>query len=264
MSFILIKFGGNAMISEQIKNNFCKQIKSLKEQNYKIVIVHGGGPFIQEILDEVGLKSDFINGHRYTDTKSLKYIEMALSGQVNGELVTLLNNENCNAVGLSGKDTIIDAVLREDIEDGKKLDLGRVGDVKKVNIELLNLLLDNGFTPVVSPISTADDGDDVNINADMLAGHIAGALGVDSYIVLTDVDGLYSDFSDKSTLIKSIDMNNITEYKDAIVGGMLPKIDSIKIALEKGAKSALILNGSSQNRILDYLNQQTDVGSKFF
>lgn len=264
MSFILIKFGGNAMVSEQIKNNFCKQIKSLKEQNYKIVIAHGGGPFIQGILDEVGLKSNFINGHRYTDEESLKYIEMALSGEVNGELVTLLNNEGCNAVGLSGKDTIIDAVLREDFDGENKLDLGRVGDVINVNTKLLNLLLNNGFTPVVSPISTANDGKDVNINADMLAGHLAGALGVDSYVILTDVDGLYSDFSDKSTLIKSIDMNKISEYKEAIVGGMLPKIDSIKIALNKGAKSALILNGSTQNRILDYMNNSTDVGSKFF
>jgi len=264
MNFILIKFGGNAMISDQIKLNFCSQIKALQLLNYKIVIVHGGGPFIESILDEVGLDSKFINGHRYTGEKSIKYIEMALSGEVNGELVRILNNANCNAFGLSGKDAnFIKANIRKDIVDGKEVSLGRVGDVIEIDNKLINSLLVDNFIPVISPIATAIDGKDVNINADMFAGHLAGSLGVDSYVVLTDVDGLYSDFKDKNTLIKNIKLNEIEKYNEAIVGGMIPKIESIKIAMKKGAKSAQILNGSKENRILNYFNNSTDLGSNF-
>lgn len=264
MNFILIKFGGNAMISDKIKQNFCYQIKSLKDSNYKIIIVHGGGPFIQSILDEVGLESKFINGHRFTGEKSLKYIEMALSGEVNGDLVRSLNNEDCCAVGLSGKDAkFVKSIIRKDMLDGVEVNLGRVGDVIQVDNKLINTLLDNGFTPVISPIATAIDGKDLNINADMFAGHLAGSLGVDSYVVLTDVDGLYSNFKDKGSLIRNINIRELDKYNDAIVGGMIPKIDSIKIALKKGAKSAQILNGSKENRILDYLNNSSDIGSNF-
>lgn len=252
------------MVSDQIKKNFCTQIKELTKKNFKIIIVHGGGPFIQKILDDVGIKSEFINGHRYTDSKSIKYIDMALSGEVNGDIVRLLNNHDVRAVGLSGKDAnLIEAEIRKDIIDGKEVDLGRVGDVIKVNKELIEDLIKANYIPVISPISTAKDGELVNINADMFAGEIAGALKVDNFIILTDVDGLYSDFSNKSTLLKNININNLDDYHDAIVGGMIPKIDSINIALNKGAKSSLILNGSKENRILDYLLNKTDVGSKF-
>lgn len=252
---ILIKFGGNAMISPEIKKEFIRQIKILHNKGIKVIITHGGGPFIQDILDKTGIESEFIGGHRYTSKEAMKYIEMALSGEVNTDIVARFNSVGVKAVGLSGKDGGISfSEIRKHSENGKEIDLGMVGNVSEINCELINLLLDSGYLPIISPVSIDKEANTLNINADMFAGHLAGASNVDAYIVLTDVDGLLKDKDKPETLIKEISIDKLELlYGNVIAGGMIPKIESTKIAIKKGAKMAFIINGTKTNSIIDLI-----------
>lgn len=250
---ILIKFGGNAMTSEKIKENFASQIASLHSSGIEIIVAHGGGPFIQEILDDVGITSDFIGGHRVTTKKAMNYVEMALSGQVNQDIVNTLQKYGVRAVGLSGKDAgTVTAVKRKFSENGIDYDLGQVGDVDKIDPSYIEALLENGFLPVVSPVSRSIEGETLNVNADMFAGNLAGKLGVDAYIILTNVDGLLEDKDKPETIIKEIILEKLAPlFGKVIVGGMIPKIESAEIALRSGSKSAIIINGTTQNSLLN-------------
>jgi len=253
---VLIKYGGNAMRDEAMQEEVARRIKDLKEAGFRPVLVHGGGPFIKQMLELAGIKSEFIDGHRKTTEEALPFIEMALKGQVNGQMVRLLNKTDVKAVGLSGKDgRFITAEKRTHVtqENGQEIhhDLGRVGDVVKVDPRIIHSLLDGGYVPVVTCIASSEDGDDYNINGDMLAGHLAGALNAYQYLVLTDVDGLYKDINDPKSLIEKLTLDDVPElYGGIIKGGMIPKLDSCRIALAEGAKTAAIINGMKPERIV--------------
>jgi acetylglutamate kinase len=246
---VLIKYGGNAMRSDDLKKQIVAQITQLREQGLRIVVVHGGGPFIGEMLDMAGIESEFVAGHRKTTPEALRYVEMALKGRVNGDLVQLFNSSGQRAVGLSGKDgRMVTAVRRVHTEtaDGiaKEYDLGQVGDVASVDTELLQLLLERDYIPVVTCIAPDAAGTDHNINADMFAGHLAGALGADRYLVLTDVDGVLTDIKDPSSLISDMSVADLQQMMGTVIaGGMIPKLEACRIALENGAAEARIING---------------------
>ncbi len=253
---VLIKYGGNAMIDDKAANHVFDQIAALYRYGIKPIIVHGGGPFIRKLLSNAGIKSVFIEGHRKTDEQMLEYVEMALNGKVNGMIVKQLNIRGLHAVGLSGKDAAmvrarrryhISKKNREEI----KTDIGFVGDVESVEPKLITLLLGQGYLPVIAPLGVGSDGQDYNINADMFAGHIAGALGCRAFIALTDVDGLMEDPKEPRSKIEKI---NSTQIKNGIgktiLGGMIPKVESSLIALRNGVQRAHIINGMKPDTLL--------------
>lgn len=267
---VLIKYGGNAMSEEGLKKEIAKKIKLLQGKNIKVILVHGGGPFINKALESAGISTEFLEGHRYTSAEALHHIEKTLKGEVNSSLVGMLNKEGLRAVGLSGKDG--EMVLAEKrwhmIEkngNASKIDLGQVGNVKSIDCRLINTLLAEGFTPVITCIASDEQGLDYNINADMFAGHMAAALQVDDYIVLTDVDGLFKNFPDPDSLLSSVLIREIPSlYQTVITGGMIPKIASCEIALNNGAKKAVILNGTKPDQIETYFSGNEPVGTKIY
>ncbi|MCF8238855.1 MAG: acetylglutamate kinase [Saprospiraceae bacterium] len=264
---ILFKYGGNAMTDHHLKSQILESICSFKDKGHQIVIVHGGGPFIKQTLEIANIESEFIDGHRKTTTEAMEYVEMALKGKVNGSLISIINKLGHRAVGLSGKDgqiVVAKKRLHSQTEKGqlKQVDLGQVGDVASVDPSLIKLLLKHNYIPVITCIASDHKGLDYNINGDMFAGHIAGALTVDQYIILTDVDGLRREKDDPASLISKINITEIDRLKktNCIQGGMIPKIDSCQIALEKGAKLARIINGTVPEQI-DSLFDNATIGT---
>lgn len=267
-NIVAIKYGGNAMTDRNIKQGVVKDICQLKENGFRPVVIHGGGPVIQETLDVAGVESTFIDGHRKTTTEAMKYVEMALRGQVNGELVRLINLAGQKAIGLSGKDAAMVHVkkrihINDDGSQQREIDLGHVGDVEQIDTSLIHLLLDNDFIPVMAPIGFCDDGKDYNINADMFAGNLAGALKARSYIVLTNVNGLLADRDDPDSLLQDIPADELSQHiGKSIEGGMIPKVESCRIALEKGVQSAQIINGTVPHSLLNALLTNNTVGTQ--
>lgn len=266
----LIKVGGNALTDNDVKNLIIEQVTHLHSLGALPVLVHGGGIEIKQILDKMGIASEFVGGHRKTDGDSIRFIEMALSGGVNKELVSLLNSKGVKAVGISGKDAqMVLAIKRIHIEKGeysvKELDLGFVGDVEKVDPMLINTLLDSGYLPVVSPISAGQDGHSYNVNADMFAAHLAGALKAEKFIALTNIDGLLADVSDPESIIHILPQKQATSlYGTIIQGGMIPKIDACLIAIKKGVKSSHIINGTKKDELLRILLTDDEIGTTIF
>ncbi|HEY9169884.1 MAG TPA: acetylglutamate kinase [Lutibacter sp.] len=253
---ILFKYGGNAMTNQPLKKQVLKNICDLKEKGYQVVIVHGGGPFIKQTLEEVNIDSEFIDGQRKTSPEAMEYVEMALKGRVNGSLISTINAMGYKAVGLSGKDgqtVIAKKRLHPHTKNGKTemVDLGQVGDVASVDTFLIEMLLENDFIPVITCIASDKNGNDYNINGDLFAGHIAGALSAEQFIILTDVDGLRLDKDNPASIIHELKVSEINHLKEikCIQGGMIPKVDSCEIALEKGAKLARIINGTAPEQI---------------
>ncbi len=251
----LIKYGGNAMLNEGLKQAVVNNIKQLTERGVQTVLVHGGGPFIKRALDMAGIASEFIGGHRKTTPEALKYIEMALKGEVNSSLVNLLNASGLKAVGLSGKDGAM-AIARKRYhlaqENGQdvKHDLGQVGDVESIDTTLPRTLLQHGFLPVITCIASDKKGNDYNINADMFAGALAGALAADDYLVLTDVDGLLRDLNDPASIIRELPLSELPRLMGTVIkGGMIPKLESCEAALRGGARRARIVNGTQPDTI---------------
>jgi len=264
---LLFKYGGNAMTDEALKREVLAGLGALHQKGYRVVIVHGGGPFIQKILSEAQIKSHFIDGHRQTTPEALRYVEMALKGEVNGSLVSLLNAQGHRAVGLSGKDgKSVEAVKRyhHTEKNGvvEKYDLGQVGDVKKVNTQLTEMLLNADYLPVFTCLADDENGASYNINADMFAGHLAGALGAE-YIIMTDVDGLREDKDRPETLMKEIKANDIETLvqKGIIQGGMLPKMESCQVALAAGATGARIINGTKPAQLRELSAGNSSLGT---
>ena len=262
-NLLLFKYGGNAMTNITLKKQVLKNMCDLKEKGYQVVIVHGGGPFIKQTLEEVNIDSEFIDGQRKTTPEAMEYVEMALKGRVNGSLISIINGMGHKAVGLSGKDgqtVTAKKRLHEHTKNGKTelVDLGQVGDVESVDTSLIKLLLENDFIPVITCIASDKKGNDYNINGDLFAGHIAGALSAKQYIILTDVDGLMLDKDNPTSIIhelKVAEINHLKEIK-CIQGGMIPKMDSCEIAIEKGAKQARIINGTIPEQILSLFKNQ--------
>lgn len=243
---VVIKYGGSAIIDPALTRQILEKIVNLHNEGYKVVLVHGGGPFIKANLELAGIKSEFIGGQRKTDSNAMKYIEMSLKGEVNGNLIREFNRIGAKAVGLSGKDGNLAVASKRyhyDIENNE-IDLGQVGNITKVNTEFINLLLDNGFIPVIASIAAGEDGNDYNINADNFAGSVAGALNAEQLIMLSDIDGLMMNPEDNTTIIPHLKIDEINELEGKVIkGGMIPKIEACKYAVEKGAKNVIILNG---------------------
>lgn len=260
---IVLKYGGNAMTDEKIKRELIRNIAKLNEKGHDMIVVHGGGPFIKKMLEEARIESEFIAGQRKTSTQALEYVEMTLKGKVNGNLVSLFNVFGQRAVGLSGKDgKMVTAKKRyhHSHENGlkKRIDLGQVGDVEKVDTALLRLLLKQNYLPVITCLGSDNEGNDYNINGDVFAGHIAGAMQADEFIILTDVDGLMHDINDPSTLIAGISKAEIKKLIEigTIKGGMIPKIEACLTALDTGAQSARIINGKKPAQLSELMNEK--------
>ncbi|WP_158278621.1 acetylglutamate kinase [Rhodohalobacter mucosus] len=260
---ICIKVGGNALVDESTKKSIISQVCDLHHRGFHPVIIHGGGIEIQQLLDDTGTESQFIGGHRKTDARSIRYVEMALSGAVNKELVGLLNKAGVKAVGISGRDAgMVKAKKRKHTENGEEFDLGFVGDVDVVDTSLVQTLTAAGYLPVISPVSAGEDGHSFNINADMFAGHLAGALQADKFIALTNIDGLLRDVKDPDSIIESLTPAEARSlFGSVIQGGMIPKIEACLIAIEKGVKSAHIVNGTKEGNLLRIFKGTDKVGT---
>jgi len=259
----VIKYGGHAMADERLKESFALDVVLLKSLGINTVIVHGGGPQINETLKRYGIVSEFVRGMRVTDAETMQVVEMVLAGQVNKEVVGYLNQHGGRAVGLSGKDgtLLLSKKLLQEVkgDDGRVelVDIGYVGDVVKVNTDLITTLEHGKYIPVIAPIGVGLEGESYNINADLVAGRVAAALNAEKLILLTDVSGV----KDKSgTLLQSIavaDLNRLIE-EDAITGGMIPKVVCCADALNEGVKKAHIIDGRMEHAVL--LEIFTDVG----
>jgi len=258
---LVFKYGGNAMTDNAIKKSLLANILALKKDGYDVVISHGGGPFIKDMLAQVNLKSEFIDGLRYTTPEAFKYIEMVLKGQVNSDLVNTINTMGFSAVGISGKDghtVVAHKKLHQKEVNGimEEVDLGLVGDVSQVNPQLIQQLLDNDFIPVIACIGADDQGVGYNINGDTFAGHLAGALQAEQFVILTDVDGLLKDKDDSASIIRKISLSELHALKEdgTIQGGMIPKMEACEIAIHKGALGAKIINGTQPDQIRNINN----------
>ena len=265
----VIKYGGHAMVDENLKNSFSKNIVLLKYIGINPVIVHGGGPQIGDFLNKIGKKSEFINGMRVTDEETMDVVEMVLAGKVNKEIVKNIILSGGKAVGLSGKDGKL--IIAEKMFVYKNyenrppeiIDLGKVGKVKKINPEILNLLIKSEVIPVIAPVGIDENGNTYNINADLVAGEIAISLNAEKLIMITDVDGI---ITKDGRLISSINVKDIPELIEngTITGGMIPKVEFCKKAIEHGVKKAHIINGKIENVILLEVFTQKGVGTEFY
>ncbi|MBP7254747.1 MAG: acetylglutamate kinase [Negativicutes bacterium] len=254
---VVIKYGGNAMINEDLKKKVIQDIILMKYVGMKPVVVHGGGPDITSFLKKVGKETEFVSGLRVTDKETVTIAEMVLVGKINTDIVSLLNAQGVTAVGLSGKDgDLIKAKKHLAVvhENGvtKKVDIGFVGDVTKINTEVLNTLLDNGYIPVIAPIGVGKDNESFNINADYVAAEVAGALQAEKLLLLTDIEGIYADYHDKSSLISTLTRKEAQSMieEGAIAGGMIPKVEACLRALEAGANKTHIIDGRQPHFLL--------------
>ncbi len=266
---IVIKYGGNAMTNKTVQKQVLESIAKLFRSGIEVVLVHGGGPAIKEILDQSGISFRFEDGHRVTDAVTMSFVEMALSGTVNKALVSGLLSFDCKAVGISGKDAGMALVEKRYhkriLPDGRTetVDIGFVGNAPEITPDLIRLLLNNGFLPVCSPVSIGkNDGETYNVNADVFAGSMAGALQADAYVVLTDIDGLRKDINNPGSLLSSVSLGELDEDSSFIQGGMIPKIDSCRHALQSGARRAVILNGTKQNSLEDFFIHKKSFGTQ--
>ncbi|WP_051585778.1 acetylglutamate kinase [Caldanaerobius polysaccharolyticus] len=244
----VIKYGGNAMVDDRLKHMVMEDIVLLKFVGINPVIIHGGGPEINDVLRKLGKKPQFVNGLRVTDRETMEVVEMVLTGKVNKEIVSYINRYGGKAIGLSGKDGGL-VTAGKDLSNG---DLGFVGYVKDVNTEVIQLLVREDYIPVIAPVAIGEDGETYNINADTVAGEIAGSLGAEKLIMLTDVEGIYKDYRDKGSLISSLDIKTALSYieKGIIDGGMIPKVLCCINAIEKGVKKTHIIDGRMPHSML--------------
>ena len=266
---IVVKYGGNAMLNDQIKNKVLQDVVFLQCAGMRPVVVHGGGPEITAMLMQAGKKSEFVSGLRVTDAESVGIAEMALVGKINTDLVARLNTLGGRAVGLNGKDAnLVQAKkhLADVYENGEVnlVDIGYVGNVEHVNTDLIEVLLANGFIPVIAPTGVGSSGETYNINADSVAGEIAGALKAEKLLVLTDVRGIYSDYRDENSFISTLTFEKAQELiiRGKIDGGMIPKVRACISALSGGAKKTHIIDGRAEHTILMEIFSDKGVGTE--
>jgi len=252
---VVVKYGGNAMINEVSKQQVMEDIALLGLIGVKVVLVHGGGPEISDLMNKMGKKTEFVNGLRVTDKETVDLVLMALAGKINKALVNLLNVKGGNAIGLSGVDgRMIKAKF-------KNKDLGYVGEVVHVDVNPIIDLLDNGYTPVISTVACDDEGNIFNINGDTAAAHIAGALNAKRLIMMTDINGVLKDKDDPSSLIRMMTINEATSfYEDGtITGGMIPKVECCIEAIRSGVDKVTIIDGRVPHSIV--MELLTDEGA---
>lgn len=266
---IVVKYGGNAMINEELKKNVIKDIILMKCVGMRPVVVHGGGPEITGMLQRMGKKSEFVSGLRVTDAETVGVAEMVLVGKINTEIVSLLNQHGARAIGLNGKDAdlIVAAKhLAKVIENGqtKEMDIGYVGDVTKINPSILRTLLDNNYIPVIAPTGVGLKGETYNINADYVAGEIAASLGAEKLLLITDVEGIYRDFNDKSSFISTLSVYEAERMirEKQIDGGMIPKVEACLRALAGGAAKTHIIDGRKPHSLLIEVFTNNGIGTE--
>lgn len=249
---VVIKYGGNAMINDELKNSVIEDITLLKYIGMNPVVVHGGGPDINKALEKFDIKSEFINGLRVTDSATMEVAQMVLVGKTNKEIVSLLNQKGGKAIGVSGIDgNLIECERYKTAIDGKEVDLGYVGKITHINSKVLELMSRDEYIPVVAPIGVGADGQSYNINADTVAGEIAAALGAEKLILLTDVEGVKMS-KDSTEILSALTIDDIHGLieKKIINGGMIPKVMGCIDALNKGVGRTHIIDGRIPHCIL--------------
>ena len=252
---VVVKYGGNAMVNEQIKEQVMEDIVLLWLIGVKIVLVHGGGPEITDIMSRLGKKPEFVDGLRVTDKETVDIVQMVLAGKVNKTLVNLLEMTGGKAMGISGMDgRLIEAEMKNE-------KLGYVGEITKIHIQPVTDLLEKGYIPVISTVGCDKHGNTYNINGDTAAAYIAGALSAERLIMMTDIAGILRDKDDPSTLIRNVAIEEAMKLKEegVISGGMIPKVDCCIEALHKGVKNVIIMDGRVPHSIL--MELLTDEGA---
>ena len=252
---VVVKYGGNAMINEQLKEQVMEDIALLWLIGVKVVLVHGGGPEISDVMNKFGKQPEFVDGLRVTDKETVDIVQMVLAGKVNKSLVTLLQRKGGHAVGLSGIDG---GLIEAQIKDER---LGFVGKITKIRPQPILALLEKNYIPVVSTVASDKQGNVYNINGDTAAAYIAGALGAERLIMMTDIAGILRDKDDPSTLIPEITIEEAGKLYDegVISGGMIPKVDCCIEALHRGVKNVIIMDGRVPHSIL--MELLTDEGA---
>ncbi|MDE5654986.1 MAG: acetylglutamate kinase [Clostridia bacterium] len=253
---IVVKYGGNAMLNEELKKAVMNDIVLLSLVGVKVVLVHGGGPEINDMLKKVGKESKFINGLRYTDDETADIVQMVLAGKVNKDLVKLLSGVGGKAVGFCGIDGNIITAKKKVGE----VDLGNVGEIQSIDVDPILVTLENDYIPVIATVASGEDGKIYNINADTAAAGIASALHAENLVLMTDVRGLLLDKDDESTLISEIKVSDVPKLikKGVISGGMIPKIDCVVEAVRQGVDQAVIIDGRIKHSII--MDMLTDKG----
>lgn len=261
---IVIKFGGNAMIDEALQNSFARDIVLMKLVGMNPIVVHGGGPQIGDLLQKLNIKSEFINGMRVTDSATMDVVEMVLGGTVNKQIVSLINRNGGQAIGITGKDGQLIRASKlsftrksPEMLEPEIIDIGHVGEVSSVNTAVIDMLINSDFIPVIAPIGVGEDGASYNINADLVAGKIAEVLRAEKLILLTNVAGLQNKEGKVLTGLTTSQVDALIE-DGTIYGGMLPKIDCALDAVKCGVTSAHIIDGRVEHAVL--LEIFTDVG----
>ena len=259
---IVVKYGGNAMINDELKNSVMEDLTLLKYIGLNPILVHGGGPDISEALKTFNIESEFINGLRVTDEETVKVAQMVLVGKTNKEIVSLLNQKGGNALGICGIDgNLIKCKKLYTEVDGKKTDIGYVGDIIEINNKVLEYIIKDEFIPVVAPIGVGENGESYNINADTVAGALAASLNAEKLIMLTDVEGIKTGadgellyYTNKQEILDLID-------KDVITGGMIPKVLGCLEALDKGVNSVHIIDGRVPHCLLLEIFTKSGIGT---
>jgi acetylglutamate kinase len=264
---IVVKYGGNAMTDDKLKNSFARDIVMLKLIGINPIVVHGGGPQIGTLLEKLNIESHFVNGMRVTNTDTMDVVEMVLGGQVNKDIVNLINQNGGKAIGVTGKDGQLLMAKKlhvshqsPEMKQPEIIDIGHVGEVEKVNIELLNILTNSHFIPVIAPIGVDEEGKSYNINADLVAGKVAEAISAEKLILLTNIAGLQDK---KGNILTGLNISQVTDLiaDGTIYGGMLPKIQCALEAVHSGVTSAHIIDGRVPNATLLELFTDKGVGT---
>lgn len=267
---IVIKYGGHAMVDEKLKKDFANDITLLKYIGANPVVVHGGGPQINKVLDVMGITSKFVRGMRYTDDKIMDVVEMVLGGKVNKDIVAGINRQGGKAVGLTGKDGMLITAEKmtffyqeNDTKPPEIIDPGMVGNVTNINPDIIYTLTNRGFIPVIAPVGVGEKGETYNINADLVASKVASALNAERLILVTDVEGV---LDEDQKLVSSVDAATIQKMIEAgqIKGGMIPKVECALEALKNGVKKSHIINGKLSHAVLLELFTDSGIGTQVF
>ncbi|WP_040198076.1 acetylglutamate kinase [Candidatus Soleaferrea massiliensis] len=258
---VVVKYGGNAMINDELKQAVMSDIVLLSLIGIKVVLVHGGGPEITDMLNRVGKETKFVGGLRYTDKETAEIVQMVLAGKVNKELVTLLNRNKGSAIGLCGLDGNMIKVQKMQ----SSIDLGYVGEIEKIDVTIIHDCIDKGYIPVIATVGCDENGDVYNINADTAASRIASELGAENIILMTDIKGVLLDKNDPQTFVPTVNISEVPYLiKQGIISdGMIPKVECCVEAIRRGVNRAVMIDGRTPHSILIEIFSNEGIGTMF-